>query len=1110
MPRLRSRLTSKENGNGPVETKKPTKTRGTVGSKVVTAKKKVDVLKKGIEDKAADEGMRTKPGESVVTRRKKSEDLESAKAAVRGKTKNSRESKGEEISPRPSTSNGTSGTAVTDVKKKNLPAKAVGKVTVKSKEVDGKKPPVKKLKRLVEPKPESRVSTRAKKTDAAADKLKPPSKDSKNKPKDGEKKLSLNKSDTESEVSAAKVSDEPKEVKKKSVIVKKSADVSPKRSSRVRKSKEADKPAEKKFFKLKPKVPASAAHSKISPMKKPVLGAKQKIGGGKRAGGKIGGAKVSTSFRLRQTTIKESLANLSKKALRPRPPQKNYNEASKINNKSISPKKKAGSEKKGPVYKEKMNESNGDDKQDNPDKIYEFSYDLNDSQERVGKRKKKIIRRAPVKRAKAKALIKTKTAATKGPKPAVTSTKVPEKVVETKPAAPVKADAKPDENNRVILTVAAEVYDPPHSQPVVDNKPAKVPEKKHPLPVVISCQELSGENRINWTTTPVQPKPMEEEASGSSRPYSQRPSTQMKTMMDTSLLRRSLSPISKAAPSPFIEDTGSPWRPLPLNSFSRVKNVFQSTPQGKKFSTLLGKASAVENKRLSTKMDKIPEINNENSISKKNESSKNIQINNSKSPRKFGTEISNIDNTISSNREGMSTSKSPRKFGSDISNSNNSFPVSPVKKKLSKSSVVSKEKSSVTNENKLSVSSTNSINRGTSIQENPVDENLDKENSAPNYQSPSKTPRKISRSPGSPFKGFPSSRVLQESITSPFKGFPRQLQEPVVPEVRPEPQPEFEPQPGPSGLQKNTPPTDTWKLKQSNLNKFLNLPERPSRARISTAHGLFDDLHTSPIEGKVTKKTTPEKLDVGNAFGFDDDDHDYDDSNASYGIDNYGIDNTSAQIPDEPKQKPEENGAKTKTLERVNNNINNNNNNNKNKNNNKITIKNKNKNNNNNDPELKKATRLSLGEIKRTLRSNTDDNKNAEQEKNNPEAAIKGHQSPTKKSVPEVADYSNTFDIFSDHELDKQNNEQTVGLFEDYLPVHFHQPPRYSYKRKRRNRLTSCGHTEDEDDEEEHKRVVKKKKVSKVEREQKKKLDDWAKSVNKTFEEIEHFDLVVE
>ncbi|XP_014298563.1 probable WRKY transcription factor protein 1 isoform X2 [Microplitis demolitor] len=1101
MPRLRSRLTSKENTNGDVETKKPTKTRGTVGSKVVTAKKK------GIEDKAAD-GMRSKPGESVAMRRKKSEDLESGKAAVKDITKNSRGSKGEEISPRPSSSSSTSGTAVTDVKKKNLLAKAGEKVTAKSEEVAGKKVHVKKLKRLVEPKPESRVSTRAKKTDAAAaaDKLKPPSKVSKNKPKGGEEKLSLNKSDTESEIPAAKVSDEPKEVKIKSVV-KKSADVSPKRSLRGRKSREADKPAEKKFFKLKSKITASAAHSKISPTKKPVLGAKQKIGGGKRAGGKIGGPKVSTSFRLRQTTIKESLANLSKKALRPRPPQKNYNEASRIN-KSISPtKKKAGFEKKGPVYKEKMNESNGNNKEDNPDKIYEFNYDLNDSQERAGKRKKKT-RKAPVKRVKAKAAIKTKTAATKGPKPAVTSsTKVPEKVVATKPAAPVKANVKPDENNRVTLTVAAEVYNPPSSQPVVDNEPAKVPEKKHPRPVVISCQELSGENRINWTTTPVQPKPMEEEASGPSRPYSQRPSIQMKTMMNTSLLRRSLSPISKETPSPFIEDTGSPWRPIPLNSFSRVRNVFQSTPQGKKFSNLLGKASAAENKRLSTKMDKIAEIIDENSVSKKNESSKNIQINNSKSPRKFGTEISNIDNTITSNREGMSTSKSPRKFGSDISNSNNSLPVSPVKKKLSKSSVVSKEKSSVFNENKLSVSSTNSIDRGISIQETPVDENLDKENSAPNYQSPSKTPRKISRSPGNtPFKGFPSSRVLQESTTSPFKGFPRQLQAPVVPEVRPEPQPEFEPQPGPSGLQKNTPPTDTWKLKQSNLNKYLNLPEMPTSTRISTAHGLFEDMHTSPIEGKVAKKTIPEKLDVDNAFGFDDDDNHYDDSNASYGIDNYDIDNTSAQIPDSPKKESEKNGAKTQALERINNNnkINNNNNNNE------INIKNNNKNHNNNDPELKKATRFSLGEIKRTLRSNTDDNKNAEQGKNIPEAAIKGHQSPTKKVVPEVVDYSNTFDIFSDEETDKQNNDQTVGLFEDPLPVHFHAPPRYSYKRKRRNRLTSCGHTDDEDDEEEHKRVVKKKKVSKVEREQMKKLEDWAKNVNKTFEEIEHFDLVVE
>ncbi|KAH0537862.1 hypothetical protein KQX54_001445, partial [Cotesia glomerata] len=579
-----------------------------------------------------------------------------------------------------------------------------------------------------------------------------------------------------------------------------------------RESQESGKPTGKKFF----KTIVPTAHYKLSPVKKKRLAAKQKNVWGQKVRGKVADPRMSASFRLRQTTIKESLANVSKKALRARPPRKSNEN---------SPNKKIV-KKRGPVYKEIIDD--GISKKNSPDEIYEFSYDLNDSKERKIIRKRKITRKAPVKRNKASA--KTKKTVNKIEEPPAVTTK---KINTNQPVIPASIPEDSAETHQINITVAAEVYDPPSPGPspepffgdepftTVDEQPKKS------RPVVISCQELSAENRINWTTTPVQPKPTEKESSGP-RQYGQRPSKQMKTMLDTSLIRRSLSPISKANPTPFIEDAGSPWRLVPISSFSRVKNVFQSTPQGKKFTTLLGKASAAENKRLSSNMDKIEESHDENPDTKQNNSAEDVQINNSKSPRKFGTEISNINNVKGINQAGISPTKSPRMFGTDLSNSNNSSPAksplkklsnslsatSPLKKKLSNSSLATSplkkklsnsplatsplkkklSKSLVLSENrsisreKISVTNTSIIDREISVQKASDDETLDKENSAPNLQSPSKTPRK-NRSVGSsfesPFKGFPSEKPVEDSsLGSPFKGFLSEPPASVVTEIR--------------------------------------------------------------------------------------------------------------------------------------------------------------------------------------------------------------------------------------------------------------------------------------------------------------------------------------
>ena len=75
-----------------------------------------------------------------------------------------------------------------------------------------------------------------------------------------------------------------------------------------------------------------------------------------------------------------------------------------------------------------------------------------------------------------------------------------------------------------------------------------------------------------------------------------------------------------------------------------------------------------------------------------------------------------------------------------------------------------------------------------------------------------------------------------------------------------------DPEAGPSWLDK---PKSTTVLRQSNLNNFLNLDEMPESTRISTAHGIFDDPHSTPINGRKVKQLT-EEPNIENAFGFDD------------------------------------------------------------------------------------------------------------------------------------------------------------------------------------------------------------------------------------------------
>lgn len=72
------------------------------------------------------------------------------------------------------------------------------------------------------------------------------------------------------------------------------------------------------------------------------------------------------------------------------------------------------------------------------------------------------------------------------------------------------------------------------------------------------------------------------------------------------------------------------------------------------------------------------------------------------------------------------------------------------------------------------------------------------------------------------------------------------------------------------------------------------------------------------------------------------------------------------------------------------------------------------------------------------------------------------------------------------------------------------QPPQHSYKRKRAVMFNFSDGSGNEEGEEEIKTHTKKKKLTKLEKENKKRLDDWVKTVNDTFQEIDEHDLLIE
>lgn len=71
------------------------------------------------------------------------------------------------------------------------------------------------------------------------------------------------------------------------------------------------------------------------------------------------------------------------------------------------------------------------------------------------------------------------------------------------------------------------------------------------------------------------------------------------------------------------------------------------------------------------------------------------------------------------------------------------------------------------------------------------------------------------------------------------------------------------------------------------------------------------------------------------------------------------------------------------------------------------------------------------------------------------------------------------------------------------------QPPQHSYRKKRAVKFDFLEES-GEEERENFKPQTKKKKLTKSEKEHEKRVNEWIKTVNTTFQEIEEHDLVIE
>ncbi|XP_076656568.1 uncharacterized protein LOC143361219 [Halictus rubicundus] len=765
---------------------------------------------------------------------------------------------------------------------------------------------------------------------------------------------------------------------------------------------------------------------------------------------------------LRQTSIKESFLNQSKKLLSARQRKKTSQKDLTLLRDNLSPRSRKSlvmvkrlsiKKEKVPIYKCSLPEHSAHDASE----IYEFNFDINDSKERIPKKRRRKIAVKKALITKKKTIASKKQAVKKVVNKEAKTSNVPLAEDDVKSAAPKESNVKPtgviieedniestkvsskntkstaitsknnvrftdvtlketEKKSAVELLQSGNCMEPINKNQLPENAEknvlnnvelSKEPLVQSPLPKTTSTESLA-ENIIKKPKVSIKSihdfnnkkitmvDNLQISKSDDFRPF--RPTNifnnkfliQQRNMLNNSLFEKSLSPITKISEN---MEFNSPWRAPPVRTFSQVRNLFQSTPQNIKHE--------ISNKRLSRTVTNESK-NYENTAKRRGtllENNENvspgyINTNHSrkKNPtisRKFGTVITNIDHSVQSN------------FGEEISG------------RLSME--VENTQSSVQLSNRINSGINNfSVLHST---ENNV-----------NNTSNSHTPRK-------------NFKIETNQIQSPWKNV-----ESTQTYVQKE---NLDPQPGPSGMQKvRVLSEQRGVLRQTSLNNFLNIPDMPESTTVTTAHGIFDDISSTPIS-KSVKKPKICSSDLKNAFGFCDDD--------------------SRQDVSPVKQK--------------------------------IT-----------NDEKKPFARISINEIKNQFLSKKP-KKNIQPLINttNEVAEIENVPAKPKQNVLiDIANFSDTFDVCSENGETPETNTSEIPLFFDLEPSHFKEPPRYSYKRKRNVKFSFS----DEETEEEEKQQVeikrKRKKIDKMKNGQECKLSKWVEDINKTFSEIDQFELVVE
>ncbi|XP_011162351.1 girdin [Solenopsis invicta] len=161
--------------------------------------------------------------------------------------------------------------------------------------------------------------------------------------------------------------------------------------------------------------------------------------------------------------------------------------------------------------------------------------------------------------------------------------------------------------------------------------------------------------------------------------------------------------------------------------------------------------------------------------------------------------------------------------------------------------------------------------------------------------------------------------------------------------------------------------------------------------------------------------------------------------------------------------------------------------------------------------DLAAPARVSLGEIKNLLHRPNVNNDNKQTIDQTHSEVDKSLAEQKEKLLVDYLNFSDTFDILSETER-LSNIGDEAPLFLDLEPTRFTKPPQHSYKRKRAVRFDFSQDSGEEEKEEKEniKSRPKKKKLTKTEKEQEKRINEWIKTVNTTFQEIEEHDLVIE